>query len=245
MQSFLRQFAEPMPSWISNYRKGESINRSDIINTRAVYYPGAGSDGQPVHTFVQSHAAHLFIYVDYMLSSDDIKNELKNNGFRGYNILDSIDLEEKDLTPNGWRPHVQPTREQIERMARFTDKKGFATLVIFERDKDLDDKHGPLRFAIIFIGGDGIATYDAIFGNKNAPAPFCLILQDHGWGGNWNYFGQGGMMEEIAKKTDAYPQLILAATTDSTRIWDGYGKCSCNAVLGGMHHNRRELFERI
>lgn len=246
MKAYLKEnFSEEIPAWIRKHQKGEKINISDVFNTRLVYYPGSGSDGQPVHTFVQSRAAHLFVYVDYMFSRDDIQNELLTNGFRGYRIFDSIDLTEKDIAPNGWRPHVQPTREQIEQMQHFARTKGFATLVIFERTEEYDEEHGPTRFAIIFVGGDGIATYDAVFCNKNAPAPFCVVLQDHGFGGNWNYFGRGGLMERAAEATNVYPKLVLAATTDSTEIWDGYTKCHCSPILGGMHHNRRELFERM
>ena len=180
-----------------------------------------------------------------MLSKDNIQQELEKNGFRGYSVFDIIDLAERDLAPNGWTPHVHPTREQIERMHHFAHAKPFGALAIFQRDADYGEDHGPSRFAIVFVGGDGIATYDAVFCNKNAPAPFALILQDHGWGGNWNCFGKDGMMEEAARKSGVYPRFILAATTDSTEIWDGYVKVNAPPVLGGMHHNRRELFERI
>ena len=252
MQDYLKQFNENVPDWLVNHRKGEKINISDVLQTRMVYYPGAGSDGQPVHTFVQSHAAHLFIYVDYRLSKDNIQQELEQNGFRGYSVFDIIDLAEQDITPHRWTQHVYPTREQIERMEHFAkvkpsgDVKPFAFLCIFERNPDYGEDHGPSRFAIVFVGGDGIATYDAVFCNKNAPAPFALILQDHGFGGNWNCFGRGGMMEEAAKRSGVYPRFILAATTTgSTEIWDGYVKVNAPGVLGGQNRARRELFERI
>ena len=50
---------------------------------------------------------------------------------------------------------------------------------------------------------------------------------------------------EAAEASGVYPELLLAATTDSTKIWDRYAKCHCPGILGGMHHNRRELFEHI
>ena len=36
-------------------------------------------------------------------------------------------------------------------------------LAILQRDEEFDDQHGPQRIAILFLGADGVATYDALF----------------------------------------------------------------------------------
>jgi len=245
MKEYLKKFAEEVPAWMLDYAPGTEIDFVEVLKSRIVYYPGAYVDGQPVHTFVQAHAAHVFMYVDYMLSWEKIREELSEHGFKGYRILASVKAGAEDLTPRGWTPHVKPTREQFDRMNRFASAERFANLVIFERGDDYDDAHGPVRFAVIFIGGDGIATYDAIFCNGNAPAPFCVVLQDHGFGGNWSHFGRGGLMERAARESGAYPEYLLAATGDSTEVWEGYARIpDAPSVLGGMYHGRRELFGR-
>lgn len=246
MKQYLKKFAEEVPAWMLDYAPGTEIDFDKVLKSRVVYYPGAYVDGQPVHTFVQAHAAHVFMYVDYMLSWEKIREELSERGFKGYRILASIEAKADDLTPRGWTPHVKPTREQFAQMRRFAAAERFANLVIFERSDDYDEAHGPTRFAVIFIGGDGIATYDAIFCNKNAPAPFCVVLQDHGFGGNWNHFGRGGLMERAARESGTYPEYLLAATCDSTEVWEGYAKIpGAPSVLGGMHRGRRRLFKRL
>ena len=246
MKQYLKQLAEEVPAWMLAHTPGAKIDFEDVLKSRTVYYPGAFMDGQPVHTFVQAHAAHLFMYVDCSLSWKEIQEELSVRGFKGYRVFDSVKAGASDLIPKGWTPHVKPTQEQFDRMRRFASAERFAYLVMFERDDDHDDAHGPVRFAVIFIGGDGIATYDAIFCNENAPAPFCIILQDHGLSGNWNHFGRGGLMERAAEKAGVYPKYLLSATHDNTEVWEGYeripGVCP---VLGGMQHSRRELFERV
>ena len=246
MKEYLKKFAEEVPAWMRDYAPGTEIDFVEVLKSRIVYYPGAYVDGQPVHTFVQAHAVHVFMYVDYMLSWEKIREELSEHGFKGYRLLASVKARADDLTPRGWTPHVKPTREQFDRMNRFASAERFANLVIFERTDDYDDAHGPLRFAVIFIGGDGIATYDAIFCNENAPAPFCIILQDHGLSGNWNHFGRGGLMERAAEKAGVYPKYLLSATRDNTEVWEGYARIpGVRPVLGGMEHSRRELFERV
>lgn len=247
MKNYLKKFAEKVPAWILNHRKGVKICMHDVRNSRIVYYPGSGTDGQPVHTFVQAHAAHVFMYVDYSLPREQIKEELSERGFKGYHLLDSIELTEKDLTPNNWIPHCHPDQSQIESMRHFASVENYACLVIFERDADRDESHGAARFAVIFLGGDGIATYDAIFCNKYATAPFCLVLQDHGYGGNWNIFGKSGLMEQAARNAGVFPKFILAATNSGgTEIWNGYARIpGIPGVLGGQNHCIRELFEQI
>jgi len=118
----------------------------------------------------------------------------------------------------------------------------FAFMCIFERDTDFTEEHGTKRFSVIFSFADGIATYDAIFGNNNAKAPFIVVLQDHGFGGNYDTFGQGGLMEKIAQKTNVYPDIIMVA--DNTEIWNGYKKVDCNSVHGGAANFIRSLYEK-
>ena len=62
MKSFLKNnFHSAMPQWLAEY--DGTIDIAAVQNTRCVYYPGAGFDGQPIHTFNGGNAAHLYIYV--------------------------------------------------------------------------------------------------------------------------------------------------------------------------------------
>jgi len=246
MKTYLQEnYREEIPTWLANHKKGERVDISEALKSRIVYYPGSGNDGQPVQTFASAHTAHVFFYVDYWLAKEDIQKQVDETGFRGYHTLDIIDVTEKELAPKGWRPHVILSPEE----ARYSRPKDgiepYCLLFIFERDEGYTDEHGAERFAVFFLCGDGIASYDALFGNKNVAAPFCLILQDHGFGGNYDSFGKGGLMERIAKKSDVFPELILAAVGCGTYIWDGYNQIpNVPYVVGGMHHNHRVLFKR-
>jgi len=245
MKTYLQEnYKEEIPAWLANHKKGRKVDVKQALQSRIVYYPGSGNDGQPVHTFVSAHTAHVFFYVDYGLSKEDIQKQIAETGPRGYHTLDVIDVTEKELAPKGWRPHITLSPDKVRYSGRRDGIEPYCLLFIFERNEGYTDEHGAERFAVFFLFGDGIACYDALFGNKNAIDPFCVILQDHGFGGNYDKFGKGGLMEQIAINSDSFPELILAAVGDSTEVWNGYTQIDdVPYVIGGMHRNHRYLFK--
>ena len=47
-QESLAQHPEPLPRWLERFEPGDTFSRSDFFNSRVVFYPGSGHDGQPV-----------------------------------------------------------------------------------------------------------------------------------------------------------------------------------------------------
>ena len=243
MIEFLKQnHQSAIPEWLTAYRPGRDVDFNAVRNTACVYYPGAGNDGQPVHTFSAARAAFLYVYVDYMLSRREAEAQLAETPFRGYRKIGLIDMKLADLTPKPWSPHIRPSREQIEGMRHLPVAAPYGFMAVFEREDDLTDEYGAKRFAVIFIGGDGMATYDAVFANGNMIPPLAIVLQDHGFGGNYDRFGKGGLLEKIAIVSGIYPKLLL--TGANTETWDGYIPLDAPGVLGGMHRQIRRLFIR-
>ena len=59
MKNFLKNnYRQSMPQWLAEYN-GNGIDLGGVRKTASVYYPGAGFDGQPIHTFNAGHAAYL------------------------------------------------------------------------------------------------------------------------------------------------------------------------------------------
>ena len=241
MKEFLRNCTE-MPQWLANYRSGEKLELAAVKRTECVFYPGSGNDGQPIHTFNAAHAAYLYIYADYMLIREDLEKQLAETPFKGYKQIGIHTLDLKQLAPS-WHPHIRITPELLEDMRRFSNIEPYCFMSVFERQENFTDEHGAKRFAVIFIGGDGIATYDAIFGNKNMVAPLAVVLQDHGFGGNYNGFGRSSLLEEIAIKSNVFPRLLLVGTV-CTEEWNGFYPLKAPGVLGGMYREKRQLFSR-
>ena len=73
-----------MPQWLAEYN-GNGIDLGGVRKTASVYYPGAGFDGQPIHTFNAGHAAYLYIYADYGVEKQVIESKL--DSFKGYKVI--------------------------------------------------------------------------------------------------------------------------------------------------------------
>lgn len=242
---YLGQNSEPIPTWLKQFEKGDTFNPDNFFSSRVVFYPGSGVDGQPVKLFGSTHSNHCFVYSDYGITENALGDELDDpeHGFHGYHSFARNRLSEKDLAPDGWQPHVDPTYTPPHGQG-FINTSPFGFLEILERDQQFDDNHGPSRLAILFLGADGIATYDALFcqGNDINP-PFATVLQDHGFGGNYDRFGRDGLMESIATNCGIFPKMILVAK--HTDAWHGYEQIpNVKPDTGGMHGNQRYLYER-
>lgn len=241
----LRADPEPMPDWLARFRPGDRIAWSDFSASRVVYYPGAGTDGQPVAVFGGAGAAHCFLFVDYGLERRAVERELDHpaHGFMGYRSLARVSMAEEELTPRGWISHVKP-EEVPHRANHFATARPYAFIEVLERLPSHGPEHGPERLAILFLAADGVAAYDALFCQPGGRAPFAVVLQDHGFGGNYTTFGEGGLLGAVARRADRYPELLFVAK-GNTRPWSGYQEIpGAVAHGGGMHHFDRSLYRR-
>ena len=244
--ALLQRDPEPLPEWLRE--PSPAFDRAAFFGSRTVYYPGSGTDGQPVKLCARAHAAHGFIYVDYGVSMAEIRNSVRgigDPGFRGYDVEHEEEVEESVLRPGGWTPHVQPS-ELKQGAYGFANVRPFGLYVVFRRDEGLDGAHGPERFAALFIGGDGHATYDALYcQNDETPPSFLVVIQDHGFGGNYDRFRAGGLMEKIACRASVYPKYLLVGNRgDGYTPWAGYRDTGATPEPGGMHGFPRRLYIR-
>jgi hypothetical protein len=246
LYEYLRGLRENIPAWLDQYRDGMPFSREEFFGSRVIYYPGSGTDGHPVKVFGSTHSAHCFVYADYGITQTALEAELGHprHGFRGYHRLARLQLRETDLVPNGWTPHVRigevpPDKHQLPAAVAAAP---FGFLEVLERDREFDDDHGARRLAILFLGADGIAAYDALFCQvAHHSPPFAVVLQDHGFGGNYDRFGRGGLLERIARRCNVVPRWLLVA--ENTDPWHGFQRVDVDGDPGGMHHHLRFLYE--
>lgn len=238
----LRHDPEPLPEWLA--ANPPRFEREKFFACRTVYYPGSGDDGQPVKLCASARAAHAFLYVDQGVERETLAERLRDpeRGFRGYTVAYQEQLTENKLRPGGWTPHV--SRGEAGSSVRFREgfAAPFAWFVALKREGAGED-HGPERLAILFIGGDGVASYDALYCQEDGtPPPFLAVIQDHGFGGNYTSFGDGGLLAGIARERRILPEYLLVAT--NSRPWSGYADTGAIAEPGGMHAHPRRLFRR-
>ena len=212
---------EYMPLWLANHKKGDKVNILELLNSRLVYYPGAGTDGSPIRTFNIAHAAHVFVYVDYGYNKQKIDSELSDDAFIGYHLHHEQEVSERELTPRTFRSHI--TNEEKRKAASGYDmsirpEEGFALLKIYERNEDYTDEHGSQRFAILYVGADANLTYDVLFGNTDRSPYACVICANMGSG--CTCFVRDSLLEQIAIRTDRFPKYLLCIRGYG---WEGYG----------------------
>lgn len=230
---------EQLPEWLAG--DPPRFDREQFFASRTVYYPGCGDDDvQPVKLCALAHAAHTFVYVDYAIKQERIAATVER-GLRGYEVTHEESISEEALEalrrPEGWTP-LYPDEYKGADHWRSVDP--FGRFVIFDRQSG-GDRHGPQRLAILFIGDDGIASYDALYcRGDGTPSPFLVVVQDHGFGGNYDSFGKDGLLESIVRKRRIRPEYLLVG--GETRPWSGYADTGAGAEPGGCHSHLRRLF---
>lgn len=118
----------------------------------------------------------------------------------------------------------------------------YAFLEILERDNGHDDTHGASRLAILFLGAEGVDTYDKLFcQTQGVTAPFAVLLQDHFC--THGAFGRGGPLENVATRVSVLPAWLLVG--DNTEPWHGFEPVpNVDGERGGRHGHWRVLYKR-
>ena len=243
--TYLKDYREEELEWIARYLRGEQITFKDIMATRVGYYPGSGFDGELMKVGNKSHSVHSFLYVDYMLKRKDLEDHLaEEDSILGYHQVGQIEWKESDLMPNGQYPidfAIRPRHASPNSFVR-KEETPYCFSVIMERNEDKDDAWGAAHFVVTFLFADGIATYYQLFAKEYKKAPWLFLLQDHGFGGNYDEFGAGGILDKIIQRNHCFPTFVLCAS--NTNIWRGYEKLEkVSPIYGGMHQHQRGLYE--
>lgn len=244
----LHPAAEPVPDWLTAFQPGAPFPREAFFASRILYYPGSATDGHPLCVFGKAHAVHCFVYADSSFSKAELERQLTDEKDHehplGYRLVSLVDVSERELTPNGWTRHAAPPRDADEHFLTNRPPEGpFAVFAVLESNPDRGDDHGPKRLALLHIGGDGYATFDALFCQTGSRLPFAVLLQDHGFGLNWNREGFGGesLLWRLASQKGVKMPKWLFVATDNTQPWPGYHAVLHEPNHGGMHHVPRVL----
>jgi hypothetical protein len=173
-----------LPTWLADL-DAESMKSMNFplasLLQDSLYYAGAGVDGKPIKWF--SGHVHSFIYTDYMLGRDRLLQEIN---FRGYRILAQRDISVGEVHP----ARLAPVRIKSSdgRPDLFSDlPPPFCIWFVLERLSEYTEEHGPSRFSFLYLGGESVASYNALY-NSNQIKPKVLFLINHGFGGNWTDF---------------------------------------------------------
>jgi len=168
----------------------DSVPMKQIL-PNSLYYPSCGRDGDPVKYL--AGFVHSFVYVDYGLTHDEVWDSLHDaqRGFAGYDLLWCRDVAKYELIPAeaSWSISPNPSVDGDPSVCQRFIKPPFAIWSVYERKRDYGDSHGPERFSLLYVGGEGVATFEALYyGNSCAPDVVAIIQPGTGFGGNWTDF---------------------------------------------------------
>ena len=180
-------------SWLENLTQ-EKIKNGNFplreVLQNSFYYPSCGFDGgliKDCNTVGRDSKIVSFVYCDYATGEQAFRQE--QNTFLGYHILGSKSVSHSELTPNGWQPQFPP-QFNLQDYQRYSDTwKPFINWTVYERDESRDDNHGQKRFSLLYLGGEGVATYQALYWtHKISPRALAIIQPGTGFGLNWTDF---------------------------------------------------------
>jgi len=229
---------EPIPEWLKNANSETKFDRNLVLQD-SVYYPGSALDGQFLKYYLGF--SHSMVYVDAGVSKEKLLENINRIG--GYNVVFLKDVTQTELSP---LPnlnvelfpedfyHELQSREQIsnalqEAHVNLTGygyksyKEPYAVWAVFQRRTHTNPSHGPERFSLLFIAGEGVATYSAIYSsNYLYPKSIVFCGADIGFGRNWTYFEKkGGIFERVVMANKSgIPKYLLA--------WSRYDPTGCD-----------------
>lgn len=204
-----------------------------------LYYPGSGNDFQPLSDFISGSSINTVYYVDYCinLSSTDVIAALQPDWY----IIEEAELSPGDFKQKDWADFWYNI-DQVDPQCGPTNAYGFEIALKNKLNRRLCHFH--------FLRTEAIKTFLILFNSGLMAPPDVIVLQDHGFGGNWG--GQVfGFAEEnnlkyskfygINKVSGNMPPYIYVA--ENTHPWPEYKQITDFEGSYGSAGHRRALFQ--
>ena len=230
-------------NFLDNITK-EQIEKGDFplqqILDKSLYYPSCGFDGGVIrdcNTSGRDLNIKSFIYCDYATGEESFEG--MKNSFLGYHVVGSRNVAQSELIPNGWSPSY-PLNVRSEVYFRHRDAwKPFIRWTVYERDANRTEAHGPERFSLLYLGGEGVATYQALYWTNKISAKVLAIIQPGtGFGLNWTDFRAPGkpLHWVVNENASGKPDIIYYGGYGSGYddfAWPGY---RINRIIKAYYH---------
>jgi hypothetical protein len=207
-----------------------------LLEQPAVFYPGSGSDLHPIEIFGPTGEASFFVGADYLASPDFSALDFP----AGFRVVAQHDLNFQELCDLLEADQQHPCGDGWN---QFTDwnqiTQGTSRWVVFE-NRNRGRNNTPRHLGLLHVFGEAVWVYWHLWAKRNA-APFAILLQDHGFGGNWARFGgDDAPLYRIAERA-ALPDFLVVG--ENTAVWPGY-EPERPVGAGGMHDFARTLYVR-
>lgn len=207
---------------------------------KTIYYPGAGLDFSSFYVFSHYSNIQSVYFVDYL----NVEEYLPIRSMMDNRADQLAVLSPQDFNKTMWSEFWANELEHMEWVfgADNNSENAWGRKVAFKHPKKTEQ-----NFDFYYLGTEGVKTAEILLENKIYPN--LVVLQDHGYGGNWTSFG-GADSPLYKVMSNHLPEYLLAATPDTegnTHIWPGYEKVAQPNPPSGnpQHFNQRSLFKRV
>lgn len=234
MEYLYNNYWEPPPNWLMEINGDSEMPWKQFFESRTVFYPGAGMDPHTVNVFGGAHCAHCFINVDYLVMKTDVEVKTRERSFSeenldtdkvlfpDYTLIYSRSLSEGEffaMFRNPYSYRSAPDLQRFNSMSEFDRNEHFVKFYVFERNANCINPHSVERFALLYLGADAFPVFNAVYVQGRANL-FAALIEDYGYGGQYERFGNGQLLHEMAKKANVFPDFILSER--GCCVWKNY-----------------------
>lgn len=215
---------EPVPAWLAAFpAPGGDLRAAAVafLDSRIAFYPGAGVvDGDLFEVFAASHSVHCILHADLMQPGSRV-NDILHRQFRPCVHISHYSVVESAV----WDAELTSNILGLSQRHPYDQDAGLqgACFCVLEREPHLTDQHGPKRIAFLHVQCEAVWLFWNIWVKGRRPAPFGILLQDHGLGGNWTAFGPCGALHHLAVQSGRLPKWLLSVPRS---VWPHY---HCNS----------------
>jgi len=220
----------------NNYPLITDYIRKHPNSFKTVYYAGAGYDLSPLQLFSKNANVEKIYFSDYFFDRDDSEKIKGRIDERCENV---IELKPRDFNKRSWADFWHPGTIANEMF--YHPDTAWGRLIRINQSLQLNK-----YFDFYYLGTEGVQTAEILIENKIIPD--VLVIQDHGFGGNWAEFG--GVDSPLYKvMKNNLPEYILS-NPDNEMLWPGYKQVTetYNPGLPDANPmqlmNQRELYKR-
>jgi hypothetical protein len=204
-----------------------------MLLSESVYYPSSGTDGDPIKHLSKRYIS--FVYADYGMEESALLERIRKCGFLGYRPLLERKLTNSDLELDSL-DQLNPMRELLDDGGRYCFVNPYAIWFVFERIAIFGEEHGPQRFSLLFLAGDGPTVYKELYIKRaTAPGLIAIIQPGTGFGGNYTDFdSRSDLLASLVLDTDVVrPPRLLNGGRGSKKLyqspcWPEYRKHICD-----------------
>ena len=201
----------------------------------SLYYPSSRLDGGVIkycNMHLSGEQINSFVYCDYSCEESDLVARAKDD-FVGYHVFAHRTVLKEEIGADRMPLNIIPSPDEQRRFERFYGRRMFMRLychwLIMERDENFDDSHGPERFSLLYVRGDGVQAYSGLYAvNKISPKVLAIMQAGYSYEGYWTRFDDknGCLYNFMNRVPERMPQYVFYGGADDARYdnldWPGY-----------------------